>query len=252
MPFLVQALGVLVRRWKLIVASSLATLVIVFLLLLVFKPRQYSGNVLLATVGNSKMNAGLGGLAASLSGVGPPAGFFVTPDLLAQIVSSRRVLLDVAYSPVVPGGRARVVDSLTHDKKELPGHRVEKLMRDLVTTSVERKTGLISVTVTYKDSALARLIANRVIDGASAVVVSTAKAQAALQRAGQERRVDDAAAQVRMRQQELIDFLRRNRALATFSEASLERDRLQRASEVAQTSYSQAVADRENARGREL
>ena len=252
MPLFVQALGVIMQRWKSIVAASLLTLVVVFMLLLLFRPRQYSGNVLLATVGSSKTTSGLGGLAASLSGAGPPAGFFVTPDLLAQIVTSRRVLLDVAYSPVVPGRPRRVLDSLTHGDGSLESYRTEELMRDLVSTSVERKTGLISVSVTYKDSALARVIATRVIEGASSVVVSTAKAQAALQRAGQERRVEDAAAQVRQRQQEYIEFLRRNRSLAAFSEASLERDRLQRASELAQTTYSQAVADRENARAREL
>jgi capsule polysaccharide export protein KpsE/RkpR len=146
----------------------------------------------------------------------------------------------------------RVLDSLTHGDSTLAPYRVEKLMRDMVTTAVERKTGLISVGVTHSDSALARLIGTRIVDGASAVVVSTAKAQAALQRVGQERRVEDAAAQVRARQQDYIDFLRSNRTVAPYSAAALERDRLQRASEVAQNSYSQAVADRESARGREL
>jgi len=129
---------------------------------------------------------------------------------------------------------------------------VAKKLSKLMDVEANKETGTISLAVAHKDSALARLIASRVVDSASQIFVRTSRAQAQQQRIAQEARVANAAAQLAGAENQLREFNFANRATPSFSVAGQERDRLNRDIRFAEQSYEQAITERDAAYGREL
>jgi uncharacterized protein involved in exopolysaccharide biosynthesis len=129
---------------------------------------------------------------------------------------------------------------------------VEKRLERRLTVKTNKETGTITVSIRHKDSALARIIASRVVDSASQIFVRTSRAQAQQLRIAQEGRVEVAGVQLERAEQRRRDFNFSNRAVPNFSEASIERERLNREVQFAQQVYTQAVTDRESAYAREL
>jgi hypothetical protein len=252
MDLLVYVLTALARHKRRLLLATILVTGVSFVLLVLFKKRQYRAEVVIVTVSQSEGGSGLAGVAASLSGAGPGPGFLIIPELLTQLATSRRVLLEVGESQIAERGGATVVAALTGNTAAMPSHLVERRMHQFVSAALERRTGLITIMVAHRDSALARLAVNRVVDAVSRVAVTTARAQAAEERAGQELRVDSAGRTLEEREKELIAFARANRVVTPYSLAALERDRLVRNVGLAQQVYSAAVNDREAARAREL
>jgi hypothetical protein len=115
-----------------------------------------------------------------------------------------------------------------------------------------KETGTIRLAISHKDSALARLIASRVVDSASQIFVRTSRAQAQQLRMAQEARVANAASQLAAAENRLREFNFGNRATPAFSVAGLERDRLNRDIRLEEQAYTQAITEREAAFAREL
>lgn len=245
-------LAPLLERWRaLLVAAILASAAAVAFVLLAV-PRRFEASTTLAAVSAPQLPSGLGGLAA-LSGLANETGFTPTPDLLSQLLQSRRVLLAVSETPAADGEATSIADRVVEGSDPPPRLiDVERAMRSLISVSVERRTGLITLSVRHRDSAVARRIADRVVDVAGTTFATLAKSQAAAQRAGQERRVERLSAALRRAEVQLIDFLAGNRTLNPYSPATAERQRIEREISVASQAYTQAVNEREVALAREL
>jgi uncharacterized protein involved in exopolysaccharide biosynthesis len=211
------------------------------------QPRRYEASVTVATVSGSRMPAGLSSLAG-LSGLNLSTGLTVTPELVAGLAVSRRVLLAVADTVDAAGPLApRLAE------EELPSEWVvERAVRRRVSASPDRRTGLVTLRVADRDSALARVMANRLVAVLSATYVDVARSQAAAQRRGQEARVDSMAAALTRAERSQLEFLRSNRGLSPEAEGTLERQRLERALSIATQTFQQAVLEREAAVAREL
>jgi uncharacterized protein involved in exopolysaccharide biosynthesis len=115
-----------------------------------------------------------------------------------------------------------------------------------------KETGTITLSVSHKDSGLARLIATRIVDSASQWFVRTSKAQAQQLRIAQEARVQNAARQLEAAEERLRQFNFANRSTPSYSVAGLERERLGRQIQFAEQVYTQAMTDRDQAFAREL
>lgn len=245
--------ALLVERWPLLLGAMLlaASLVVATRMLVV--PRRFEASTTLAAVSADRLPSSLGGLAA-LSGLSADGSFAATPDLLAQLLQSRRVLLEVATSPVAAGlDSVRLIDALAAGGQ--PPHRlvdVERTMRQSISVTVERRTGLIALVVRHRDTALARSVNERIVEAAGSTFASLTAAQARVQRIAQDTRVDRASAALRRTEERLIDFLAANRTLAPYSPATAERQRLEREIGIAAQAYTQAVTERESALAREL
>lgn len=243
----------LLERWRLLVLAAVLGAVAGVVVAGVITPRKYRARVTLATVTSLRLptSGALGSLAA-LSGLSAQAGFQVTPDLIVALSTSRRVLLGVGTSRRAADS-ARIVDLVRADTDgSLASSRIVQALKNIVTATADKRTGLITVTVDHRDSGLARIIMNRVVEGVSSTVIETARSQAAFQRRGQESRVDSTARQLFNAERELVQFLSTHRILSPFSLESLEQQRLQRAITVAQQAYLQAVTEKESAAAREL
>jgi capsule polysaccharide export protein KpsE/RkpR len=156
-------------------------------------------------------------------------------------------------SHVRPDAPETIMDRLVGERyTRNDREEVAKRIFRLITVGANKETGTISVAVQYPDSALARLIAARVVDSASQIFVSTSKAQAQQLRIAQEKRVVTAKEQLERAEERLRQFNFSNRAVPGFSVASVERTRLNREIQFAEQVYAQAATDQESAYAREL
>src|SRR5687768_562267 len=149
----------ILERWRVLTLAAVLAAAVTVAAVVFLVPRRYQASTTLAAVSAPQLPSGLGGIAA-LSGLTADVGFAATPDLLAQLLESRRVLLDVAESPVVEGSPERVIDRVRAGEE--PAERlvdVERSMRALVSVDVERRTSLITLAVRHRHSTVARIIA---------------------------------------------------------------------------------------------
>ena len=238
------------KRGKIIlgvIVISLAVALIAFLM-----PRKYKAELSVSPVVNGKSGSALGGIAA-LAGATLQNGYQLTPARMVELIKSRAVLSGVGYSTIPANAKERIIDRIlakqyTLNDAEDVAHHLEKL----VTVSTSKETGTVTIAVEHPDSALARLMASRIIDSASQIFVRTSKAQAQQLRIAQEGRVANAAAQLASAEDKLREFSFANRASPPYSTAGLERDRLDRGVRLAEQVYTQAATEREDAFAREL
>jgi uncharacterized protein involved in exopolysaccharide biosynthesis len=215
-------------------------------------PRKYKAELSLTPVVNSRGTSALGGFAA-LAGATLQTGYQLTPARMVELIGSRAVLAGVGLSTTKPDGTERIIDRVLDERYDRnDAEEVANHVGKLLTTSTNKETGTIQVAIQHRDSALARMIASRVVDSASRIFVRTSKAQAQQLRIAQEARVNNAAAALASAEERLRQFNDQNRASPPFSVAGLERDRLNREIRFAEQVYTQAATDRDAAYAREL
>lgn len=215
-------------------------------------PRKYKAELSLTPVVNTRSAPALGGIAA-LAGATLNTGYQLTPARMVELLKSRAVLAGVGFSVDRPGSSRRVVDRILGEPYELnDAEDVAKRLALLMIVSANKETGTITLSVSHRDSGLARIIASRVVDSASQIFVRTSRAQARQLRLSQEARVANAAAQLAVAENRLREFNFANRATPSFSVAGLERERLMREIRFAEQTFTQAITEREAAFGREL
>jgi uncharacterized protein involved in exopolysaccharide biosynthesis len=237
------------RRQIVLGAVALTLLVGVWAFVL---PRKYKAELSLTPVINSRSSSALGGIAA-LAGATLQTGYQLTPARMVELIQSRAVLAGVGLSQIKPGGSERIIDRVLGEKYDRnEAEEVAKHLEKLLTTTTNKETGTIDVAIQHPDSALARLIASRVVDSASQIFVRTSKAQAQQLRIAQEARVQNAASALTSAEERLRQFSDQNRAAPAYSVAGVERERLNREISFAQQVYTQAATDREAAYAHEL
>lgn len=214
-------------------------------------PRKYKAELTVTPVTSNKTAPALGNIAA-LAGAALQMGYQLTPARMVELLTSRVVLGGVGLSRL-PNSSQRVVDRVLgehykSDDAESVARQISKTMK----VGSNRETGTITFSVSHKDSALARLIASRVIDSASQIFVRTSRAQAQQLRIAQEARVTNAASQLTDAENRLREFNFSNRATPSFSVAGTERDRLMREIRFAEQVYTQAATERDAAFAQEL
>ena len=230
-----------------VILTSLAVGAYAFL-----QPRKYKAELSVTPVVNNRASPALGGIAA-LAGATLQQGYQLTPARMVELIKSRRVLAGVGMSTVSPNGNTTIIERvLDEEYTRNDPEEVEKHIERLLTVVTNKETGTITVSVSHRDSALARLIALRTVDSASQIFVRTSKAQAQQLRVAQEARVDQTRQQLARAEEELREFNFSNRATPAYSQASVERARLQRNIMIAEQVYTQAATDQESAFAREL
>ncbi len=214
-------------------------------------PRKYKAEVSLSPVVNNKSGSALGGIAA-LAGATLSTGYQLTPARMVELLKSRVVLAGVGKSGFGPAG-ATVIDRLL-DEPYTRGddQEIAKHLEKLLDVGTNKETGTVTVSVENRDSALARVVASRIVDSASQRFVRTSKAQAQQLRIAQEGRVEAARSQLASAEERLRQFRFSNRATPSFSVTSVDLQRLNRDIQLAEQVYTQAITDQQSAYAREL
>jgi uncharacterized protein involved in exopolysaccharide biosynthesis len=237
------------RRW-ILAGSILVALTVAGISFLM--PRKYKAELTVTPVVSNKSSSALGGIAA-LAGATLQTGYQLTPARMVELIKSRTVLSGVGFSRMHPSSEQRVIDRLLDEQytRNDPEEVAKQILRRL-SVETNKETGTVTMAIRHPDSSLARTIAARVVDSASQIFVRTSRAQAQQLRVAQEARVENAAAQLAQAEERLRAFNFGNRAAPSYSSAGLERERLNRAIQLAEQVYSQAATDREAAYAQEL
>lgn len=216
------------------------------------KPRKYKAEMALTPVTSTRSPQALGGLAA-IAGATLQTGYQLTPARMMEFLKARSVLAGVGMSKPTPNSADRLVDRAVGEHyKPTEADNIAKQIAKLLEVSANKETGTITLAILHKDSALARMLAARIVDSASQVFVRTSRAQARQLRMAQELRLAKAAADLTAAEESLRQFNFGNRSTPAYSVAGLERDRLRRQIQFAEQVYTQAMTERDQAYAREL
>jgi uncharacterized protein involved in exopolysaccharide biosynthesis len=213
----------IVRRWPIIVGSAavLGALAVALTLIL---PARYtartsftvesSSNSLTLPRGLSGIAGELGAVLGSASPSGPPIDYFsalaISWRIREAVVSSHYTrdgrLTDSAGTPLLD------MLGITGD---MPARRVEDAVRQLgqmIKPEIDRKGGIVTIRVEDRDPVRAAAIANRLIELVNKYNVEQRQSRSRQQRELAERRLALARSELRAAEEQLQDFLSRNRA----------------------------------------
>ena len=223
------------------------------LALILIPKREYKAQLVVAAVPNAK-SASLAGGLSTLLGNASLGGVQSTPYFITRLLMLRGVLREVALSPAGDGAKSTIIERvLDEPRASIKPEELDLGMREVLSTDVDKQTGLVTFAVTHPDSALARHIAQRILAVASRTFVEVLRSQATDQREAGRAQVDSALRQLRAaeaRLQRLSDDPSRLRAvLAGRGGAPAPRPR---SGASAQAAYSDAVTERQSAIAREL
>ncbi len=240
------------QGWKVVVTVLLVTWIGMVAAVLIRGPRHTASASLMTVQGTRTLP--MGGLAASLLGNLANMGMQITPGLAVQFARLPGVLEAVGEAPAPgdPGGR--IVDRLARRDSGRPvrAERVVRTMRRYLTARFDGQTGVVTLHVIHRDSALARAALDQWMEELSTTYRQASQAQARQTREGQERRVDSALQDLRAAEQRLVAFLSRNRQVQRYSPEYAEEQALQRGVLMAERMYEMALADRGGALAKEL
>lgn len=214
-------------------------------------PRKFTASVTVAPVGNARQLNIPSSIAGSLLG-SMNSGIQATPVFVARLARLRGVLDEVARHNV-PGRQQTVIEGVMRQPSaEILPYKFSMEVDKLLQTTIDRESGTVTFSAALADSALARTMVNALVESVSRAYTRSMKSQAGALVEAQAARVDSAAKRVRQAGSALVDFGAANRVVPTTSPLWVEQQRLQENVTIAQSIYTQAVTELENARGKAI
>lgn len=199
----------------------------------------------------------LSGLAAQI-GLALPSGDGgqQSPAYYLELLESREILSQASAAVYVDTVNGRPVRTALAEAYRIKGtdtatvrDDVIKALREAVTTSKSRETGIVHVSVTAPSPRLARQLLTRLLELLSDFNLKTRQSQAANERRFVEQRLTGISAELRTAEDRLQDFLLRNRGgAANAPELSFQRERLQREVMLRQQLHNSLAQNYEQAR----
>jgi uncharacterized protein involved in exopolysaccharide biosynthesis len=263
---LLDVVIILLRHRRLILIVPLVFFVVVVFATLA-APRTYTAVTTFAPYSpDPAPGAGAMGLAAqfgiNLSG----AGGQLSPDFYAELITTRPILMSVVetqYEVVRPRSFPLFRDSVRVEGNlvevmEMSGRPYPEMreiargtLADMISVSTNRGSGTIRVSVTSDSPALSGRIAERIVELVHEFNLGRRQSQAAAERRFTEDRVEAAQRELRDAENELEEFLQRNRMIQS-PELQFRHDRLQREVVMRQQLYSSLAQSYEQARIEEV
>ncbi|MGI9091087.1 MAG: Wzz/FepE/Etk N-terminal domain-containing protein [Gemmatimonadaceae bacterium] len=230
----VYALGrVILSHRRLVLGTGLAALLLAIAFTMLV-PQQYSSATAFVPQSRS-VPSNISGLAAQFGVTVPTGDGTQSPQFYADLLLSRDILSAVAsttYSVPSAGGTrtGTLVDFYQVDEKNVPLARDKAMrkLRDDVAVSISPKTGVVTVTVTARTPALARMIAQRLLELTNEFNLKRRRSQAVAERQFTESRLAEVRSDLRAAENRLESFLQQNRQYETSPALRFDEGRLQR------------------------
>ena len=208
--------------------------------------------------GGESRSSGLSSLAGqfgfSLPTTNPTASLDFYMNLLRSPAFLRRVVHDTMA--VQERGNARVpfldLFNVEGDTPKLREERGVETLRGMVTPSVSRTTGIVTVAVQTAYPSVSLQIVNRLVTGVNEFNLQTSRTQASAERRFLETRMNTASTELREAEDRMQGFLRTNREYMGSPQLSFQHDRLRRELMLRQDVYTRLAALYEEARAREI
>jgi uncharacterized protein involved in exopolysaccharide biosynthesis len=254
---LVEIANTILRQWRLVVAVPLVLALVVGLWTLGQDRTYAASGSFITQAGEGRSGGGAAALAQQFGislGTERPG---QSPQFYVDLLRSRAVLKEAVeseYHMPAENGTIRRANLIDFFEIEADGHmlppwrRAADRLRDQISTSVARETGLVHVTVSATHPALAEQIAERLLE-----ILNTFNTEVRQNRAQEEGRfisgrLTEAQAELLAAENELQDFLRQNRVFRNSPELMFEHDRLQRQVAIRQEVYTSLLRSQEEAR----
>jgi len=229
--------SLVLRRRRLIVASTFVG-ALVALGVALTSPLEYTATVSFLPLGRDQGGlAGAVGLAQQFGFSIPSAGNAErSPEFYQDLLQSRQILAGVVRPGVeiVTATGVATVDLAEHF--EIVGETVEErnartrrhLAENVISVSVGRLTGVVTVTIRTDDPGLSAAIGRRLLDLTLAFDLETRQSRASAERAFAEERLWQLGVELSTAEDSLKAFLIENRQFVNSPPLTFEHDRLQR------------------------
>jgi uncharacterized protein involved in exopolysaccharide biosynthesis len=250
--------NVLLRHRRMVVAWGLLLMVLVAGLTLYF-PRTYTARSTFMPQ-TRKQSSSLSGIAAQFGLAMPTTEASQSPAFYADLVQSRGLLGSVVDTPFEyeTEDGAKVKGTLTDfykSKGKTPALRRDAAIRRLgddVDASTVQKTGVVDLSVTVTQPALAVQINQRLLELLNEFNLKSRQSQAGEERRFTERRLGEVRQDLRAAEDRLQQFLQRNRDIRNSPELTFQADRLQREVTMQQDVYTTLAQAYEQAKIEEV
>lgn len=260
---LLRYVNVLLKRWRLVLGVPLLAAFSAGVFSFVVRPTFTASASFLPEVrSGSRVPAGLASLAAQF-GVATGSDAAQAPQFYAQVLKSRelleRILLDRYPDPrakhkPLAADSATLLEILKIKGDSLSQRVYEglKTLDKLVSTQVDRQTGIVKLTVDAPYPKLAAAVANRMLDRLNEFNAKTRQSQARERRRFVEERVAAVERELRQAEEDLKNFYERNRSWQSSPQLVVEEDRLRRQVQLRQELYLTLKREYETARIEEV
>jgi uncharacterized protein involved in exopolysaccharide biosynthesis len=236
------ALGTILLRNRMRIARWAIIGGVVAALSVLGKPRLYQASASFVTQGSDEGRSALIGLAGQVGIQVPTGNQSQSPGFYAKLITSPVLLRRIAHDTVVVremGGKRIALLDLFEIPPGDPAQREEQAVAslgDLVSSSIDRTTGMVTLEVVTKWPSVSLAIATALLNGINDFNLRTRQSQGAEERKFVEGRLAAARGELRQAEDRLEQFLRTNRQLTGLPEIrsqnppqlKLEQERLQR------------------------
>jgi uncharacterized protein involved in exopolysaccharide biosynthesis len=190
-----------------------------------------SGSFILQS--RSSAASGLTGLAVQFGVAVPGNEANQSPQFFADLIGSREILvgiLDSLVESTAGSGGRRLIDVLDVVGASEAARRDEavRTLSNIVTPSVNQRTGLVRVAAQTESSTLSRDIVGLLLRAISRFNVQRRQSQAAAEEQFNEKRLADAQAELRSAEEDLRYFMERNRDYRNSPALQFQQERLSR------------------------
>ena len=231
----------LVHRWRTLLAVPAACAVVALAAALVwprtyvartsFTPEQTTSGSLASALGSL---GALGGLVGQMGGLPGSNGSALTPDFFAGVLKSRELMVAALLSSYPVAGdttrRATLLEQLGV-RGRTPERRLGNALRKLekrATAGVDRRTGIVTVSVTLRDPRLAADVANRMVELLNVYNLERRQSSSREQRRFLAGRLSEAQGELHAAEDALSSFMATNRRYTGSPLLSEQANRLER------------------------
>ncbi len=233
----------LVRRWKLVAGTALAFGLVAAVLLLL-QPPTYTAKT--SFTPETSSSGGASGSLAALAGVANQLGLglgstsSVSPDFFVKLSGSAEVLRSILLTEFNDSREGRVRRPLVQILK-VPGKSTEERLqrgilqlRNLITVTADKPTGLVTLEVDMPTAGLAAAVANHMVQLLNQFNLERRQSQSREQRRFTGERLAEAEKELREAERAELAFLQRNRDYSSSPVLTFEAGRLARNVQVKQ------------------
>ncbi len=234
----------LVRRWKLIAGTALIFGIVAAIALLLAKPTFTAETTFTPEVSSSPGSAGglaaLAGVASQL-GLGMGGSGSVSPEFFVELAGSAEVLRATLLTEFPDAGaadsRPGPLIEILEVQGKTPEERLQRgviLLRDRITATADKATGIVTLEVDMRTPQLAAAVANHLVELLNRFNLERRQSQSREQRRFTGERVAEAEQDLRAAERSELAFLQRNRDYSSSPLLTFEAERLSRNVQVKQ------------------
>lgn len=222
-----------------------------------FRAPTYTAQGSFVLSGTDASRSALAGLAGQLGVAVPTSSATTSPQLYADLLTTRAILTPVVADSFRESSAARAVpftelfDVAGSNPAERRDNAIRLLGKERMQVLVDKNTGMMTVLVTTNWPLVSYELASAVLASLDRFTIDLRRRQALAERQFSDERLGIARDSLRSAEDRLQAFLRVNRQWQNSPDLSFTYDRLQRAVLMQQQQYTSSVEANEDARARE-